>query len=81
MPIYLYRATGEGCEHCRSGFEVLQGIREGVLARCPKCGGAVRRVPGAFAVGKGDVLSDRNLREHGFQKLRRTDEGGYRREV
>jgi len=81
MPIYLYRAVNEGCEHCRDGFEVLQGLGEEPIVRCPRCGRPVRRVPAPFATGRGDLLSDSNLRRHGFQKLRRTEEGTYRREV
>ncbi len=81
MPLYVYQATGEGCEHCRDGFEALQGMSETPLERCPRCGAEVRKVPVSFSAGKGNVLSDGNLRSHGFQKLRRTDEGGYRREV
>ena len=81
MPIYVYQATGEGCEHCRAGFELLQALSEEALTQCPQCGGEVSRVPGVFSAGKGGVLSDSNLRNHGFQKLKRDDSGGYRREV
>jgi len=38
-------------------------------------------MPTGFSMAKGDVLSDGNLRKHGFSKLRRTNDGGYRREV
>ncbi len=81
MPIYVYRATAGGCEHCRDGFEVLQGLHEQPLSKCPRCGARVEKVLAGFRAGKGNVLSDSKLREHGFTKLRRTDEGGYRREV
>ena len=80
MPIYVYRAAGKGCEHCQRGFELLQGLREEPVQHCPECGAQVQRVPGPFSTGKGDVLSDGSLRDHGFQKLRRTEKG-YRREV
>jgi len=81
MPVYVYRAKADGCERCRAGFEALQQMADEPLARCPDCGAEVRRVPAGFHAGKGDVLSNSNLREHGFQKLKRTDKGGYDREV
>ncbi|MBM3120044.1 MAG: zinc ribbon domain-containing protein, partial [Chloroflexi bacterium] len=37
MPIYEYKADGEGCEHCRDGFEVRQSISAKPLSKCPKC--------------------------------------------
>ena len=46
MPIYEYQATkaNGGCGHCRSPFEVLQGMKEDPILVCPKCGGAVRKI-------------------------------------
>ena len=46
MPIYEYRAVGAGgCELCRRRFEVRQRMEEEPLRRCPRCGGAVERLP------------------------------------
>lgn len=45
MPIYEYRASGsEGCDLCRTRFEVRQRMEEAPLAACPRCGAAVRRL-------------------------------------
>lgn len=81
MPIYVYKSTGKGCEHCSDGFEELQGFHDEALTKCPRCEGEVEKIPASFGLGKGNVLSDSNLKEHGFSKLKRNDEGGYRQEV
>lgn len=80
MPIYVYQAVDDGCEKCRDGYEVLESMDEKPLSECPECGESVRRIPSTFSAGRGDVLSDSNLREHGFKKLRNTEDG-LRREV
>jgi putative FmdB family regulatory protein len=81
LPIYVYRSTEEGCEKCSEGWEELQAADAAPIQKCPRCGAAVEKVPSVFSAGKGDVLSDSNLKDHGFQKLKRNEEGGYRREV
>ena len=81
MPIYVYKATGEGCEHCADGLECMQSISAEPLEVCPACGGKVQRVPVPFSAGRGNLLADSNLKSHGFQKLRRNDDGGFTREV
>ena len=81
MPIYVYQAFEGGCEHCRDGVELLQASDDPPAKECPRCGCKVEKVPATFRAGKGNVLRDSNLKEHGFSKLRRTDEGGYVKEV
>lgn len=81
MPIYVYKAVGEGCEHCRDGVEVLHGFHDEALKECPHCGAEVEKVPASFRAGKSNVLSNSSLKEHGFTKLKRSDEGGYHKEV
>ena len=44
MPIYEYKAVGDGCRYCRRRFEVRQNINEPPLGKCPRCGAAVRRL-------------------------------------
>lgn len=76
MPIYVYKAQGEGCARCASGFEQLQAMSARPLTQCPACGGAVKRVP-ALVSGGVPTLSNGNLRDKGFTKLVRRDHGVY----
>lgn len=75
MPIYVYESVEDGCEECAEGFETLEDMDDTPKEECPHCGACVRRVPSSFSAGQGDVLSDSNLREHGFNKLRNTEDG------
>ena len=46
MPIYEYQAITphRSCPKCRDRFEVLQGINEKPLSRCPECGKKVKKI-------------------------------------
>ena len=46
VPIYEYEAPnpGKACEKCLSGFEIIQGVNDPPLTRCPQCGHKVRKV-------------------------------------
>ena len=46
MPIYEYQAVrpDRGCDQCKRGFEILQGISEDTLSECPSCQEAVRKL-------------------------------------
>ncbi len=46
MPIYEYISINpeKGCSRCSRPFEVIQGIREPALDRCPACGREIRRI-------------------------------------
>jgi putative FmdB family regulatory protein len=48
MPIYEYRAIGEGCNYCHAGFEIRQRIDAKPLKKCPKCQASVRRLVSRF---------------------------------
>jgi putative FmdB family regulatory protein len=48
MPIYEYKADGEGCEHCRDGFEIRQSISAKPVSKCPKCQAPVKRLVSRF---------------------------------
>ena len=80
MPTYEYTATDEnaGCPACRQGFEIVQSMKDSALGRCPRCGGPVRRVIGPANIAtrwrEKTLLSDANLKRHGFKKL--VNEGG-----
>lgn len=79
MPLYVYEAKdGEkGCAKCRAQFEVMQSLKEAPLARCPECGGAVRRV--ICAVGLTHSKTDLHYRAKraGFHTLKRVGKGEY----
>lgn len=83
MPIYVYKAKAGGCKLCSDNFEHKQSISEPALEKCPDCGAPVERVICApfLSTGKSDksVLSDSNLKKHGFTKLINEGGGKYRR--
>lgn len=74
MPVYEYEHLGEPC---RSGkiFEHRQSLDEKALTHCPDCGGAVRKVISRTHVNTPKTNSE--LRDLGFTKLVRRDEGVY----
>lgn len=79
MPTYGYEAAGEeGCPHCREGFDVVQSMKDDALESCPECGAAVRRIVTAPYINRRpstkSILSDDNIKRHGFTKL--VNEGG-----
>jgi len=78
MPLYQYQAEADGCEFCRRGFEVLQGVSDEPLVTCPECGRPCRRVFAPFATIKStkDMLSAKNLAQKGFTQYKRAG-GGY----
>ncbi len=81
MPIYEYQPTEEGCKRCSGGFEVFQQMNEEPLESCPDCDTPVEKLVSSFGTGPKDVLSNRNLEQHGFSKLRKTNDGNYEKEV
>ena len=78
MPLYEYKAKDKGCPYCEKGFEIIQNISEAPLKECPKCGAPVVKVVSVFNQSKSkstkELLSDKNLAQHGFTKL--VNEGG-----
>jgi len=69
MPTYVYEAIDmdRSCNHCRSGFEVIQRMTEPALVRCPRCQSGVRRVLFApTVVVKGNPVSetDKKIKEY-----------------
>ena len=46
MPIYEYEAIDgkKGCRKCIPRLEIIQGIDEKPLSKCPHCGGKIRKV-------------------------------------
>ena len=79
MPTYGYKASGEKhCDTCCPGFETVQKISDETLSKCPMCGAPIERVffPPHINTGPSEkkILSDDNLKKHGFKKL--VNEGG-----
>lgn len=74
MPVYEYEHLEVACGMGRI-FEISQSIHDAPLAACPGCGGAVRKLLSRVAVSapKGNA----QLRDMGFTKLVRRDDGVY----
>ena len=79
VPIYVYQPdAGSGCEHCRSGFEILQKLRDAPLEHCPRCLAPLRKVVGAPSLSNSSPsLSDHNVERHGFTRYRKLERGVY----
>jgi len=83
MPIYTYRARNEekSCTYCKVEFETLQKIRDDALTNCPECGAEVVRLLHGLRkiedTSTSKMLSDDNLRKHGFKKLVKRSKGQY----
>jgi putative FmdB family regulatory protein len=75
MPIYEYRHTGECGEGCTEYFEVEQAMRDERFAACPRCGNPVERL--IFPVGFSSPQGNAELKNLGFTKLVRRDDGVY----
>jgi len=85
MPTYVYTKDDaeNGCPRCRREFEVQRRMNDPSLETCPDCGARLRRVWTSVNVGKStkSVLSDSNLKRHGFQKLVNEGDGKFRKTV
>ena len=83
MPTYVYqkKAGEKGCSACTDGFEVVQSMSDAPLGNCPRCSGAVERVitPPNIVKSNKSMLSDRNLKGHGFQRFVKEEKGVYRK--
>ncbi len=69
MPTYAYEAVDpkKSCDHCRSGFEVVQRMSEPALNRCPRCQNAVRRIlfaPNFVVKGSPVTAADKKIKEY-----------------
>lgn len=77
MPVYEYQVVPghDGCETCRDGFQILQGMKEDALAACPTCGAPIRKL--IFPVGIATPKTNSELKNLGFTKLVKRDQGVY----
>ena len=71
MPTYGYRSfdSGNCCDHCRGGFEVIQRITEPALTLCPRCRSPVQRILFAPAVViKGSPVTETERKIKSYEK-------------
>ncbi|KPJ78358.1 MAG: transcriptional regulator [Deltaproteobacteria bacterium SG8_13] len=80
MPVYEYEHTNQGkpgegsCERGRI-FEVKQSMQDAALTRCPHCKAPVKRILSAPYISS--QKSNSELRDLGFTKLVKRDDGVY----
>ena len=77
MPLYLY-AHVDPPGPCEDPFEVLSRPGDALLA-CPRCGRPVSKVPASFLAAR-NILATSNIKDKGFQRLRRRDKGVYEKD-
>ncbi|MEO1232701.1 MAG: FmdB family transcriptional regulator [Myxococcota bacterium] len=85
MPTYVYETLPrEGEEPQR--FEIIQRMSDPALSEHPETGVPIQRIIMAPALAmkhsasrQRDVLSDANLKRHGFTRYERAGEGTYER--
>ncbi|MGE0085105.1 MAG: FmdB family zinc ribbon protein [Desulfococcaceae bacterium] len=74
MPTYEYEHLDEPCEKGKI-FEIRQSIDDPPLAVCPRCKGMVRRIISCVSIST--PKSNTELKDLGFTKLVRRDDGVY----
>jgi putative FmdB family regulatory protein len=74
MAVYEYEHSGKACT-VGAVFEVEQSIHDEPLTECPRCGGPVRKLISLTHVQT--TRSNAELRDMGFTKLVRRDDGVY----
>lgn len=74
MPVYEYKHVSGMCEK-GNVFEIQQAISEPPLKKCPQCGQPVKRL--ISLVGVSVPKTNSELRDMGFTKLVRRDDGIY----
>jgi putative FmdB family regulatory protein len=74
MPIYEYEHLEGACPQGQV-FEIRQSIHDAPLTRCPACGEPVRKLLSLANINTPRTNSE--LRDHGFTKLVRRDNGVY----
>ena len=75
MPVYEYEHLGEPCSEGQM-FEYRQVAADWPLTKCPTCGGPVKKLMSVAAVTR-KKRTDTELRDLGFTKLVRRDDGIY----
>jgi hypothetical protein len=74
MPVYQYEHVDEPCGLGRV-YEVQEAINDLTISQCPECGGMVRKLMSSVHFSR--QRSDSELRDKGFTKLVRREDGVY----
>ena len=80
MPLFKYGHTEGKGEECQDVVEVLQNRDEAELTVCPTCGRPVRKMLNirvASIKSERDMLSPKNLADHGFTQYKKSGDGFY----
>jgi putative FmdB family regulatory protein len=82
MPIREYTASDpkQSCDHCREGFEQIEGVDAEPLAGCPRCGAAIERQFSSPNIGGSSSGLDQRAKNAGFTKLGKRGKGEYEKE-
>jgi len=74
MPTYEYEHIEEPCSRGKV-FDLVQSIHDKSLTKCPDCARPVRKLISRFSIST--PKSNRELRDLGFTKLVKRDDGVY----
>ncbi|MBE6427569.1 MAG: zinc ribbon domain-containing protein [Planctomycetaceae bacterium] len=80
MPLIKYGHAEKKGDLCPDVFEVLQYRNEEDLTVCPTCGNPVRKMLNirvASVKSEKDMLSPKNLANHGFTQYKKSGDGFY----
>ena len=79
MPIREYSATDpkNSCDHCREGFERMEGVDAEPIQTCPRCGAKIERQLSAPNVGASQTGLDQRAKNAGFTKYGKLGKGEY----
>mgnify|MGYP000001717379 FL=1 len=74
MPVYEYEHVGRPCKLGKV-FDFKQSLADDPLVKCPECSSAVKKIISQISISC--PKSDGELRDLGFTKLVRRDDGVY----
>lgn len=81
MPLYVYAPVSGHCDQCHGKFEVMQRIADDKLTQCPTCAQPCERQICAVLLGGRFSTSDSAIKNSGFTKYRKAENGVYERTV
>lgn len=79
MPIREYAAVDvkKSCDHCREGFEEVEGIETPPKETCPRCGGKIERQLSAPSLGRSESGLHDRAKNAGFTTYNKVSKGEY----